>query len=189
MARMDEISKRRPASSARRLEKAGYRLARQVIAPALLVRARHDEALRRDLVPLRDLLRVHVFADDASRASACRAEMLGGAFELLPTSAEDLETPPRLECHLAVGPGVSEPSFSTVAPAVVDRDIDALLNSRGSRILTVAGVHYQLCVDDIEGVHVRAKAPFDAADESDVKATAAWIIERTLSRQEALEFD
>ena len=51
-----------------------------------------------------------------------------------------------------------------------------------SVVLTVFGAHYQLSIDGDQNVEVRAKVPFDALPDDEVKATAAWLYSRLWER-------
>ena len=102
-------------------------------------------------------------------------------FELLPTTARDLEGSPGL-FHPAIGPRLREPGFSSVAEAVADPEIDAAILSSRPTVITIAGVHYQLRPHGGVAVEVDAKAPFDAAEEDEVRDTAAWLGARAIAR-------
>ena len=122
--------------------------------------------------------------------------MLGGAFELAPIRAGELGAFLGSESLIAVGPGITDPSFPAVAAAIVDPEVDRLLERVEESalatatdprqvlpvVVTIAGVHYQLIVDELGAAEVRAKAPFDAADENEVATTASWLLERLEAR-------
>ena len=194
----NRISPYRMVSVAHRLEDSGFHLARQAFAPDLLDRARRDEALRRDLIPLREFLRPLVFDTAEARNSACQAQLLGGAIVLTPVKADELGVLLNSECLVGIGPRVVDQGFLVIAPTIVDPEVDRLAERAAggawdgtfgtppaaSTVVTVAGVHYQLLIDQWGESQVRAKCPFDAVDQSEIVSTATWLLGRMESRRE-----
>ena len=180
----------RAPADAHRLEALGFSLAKQGITRDARTRERRDRGFRADMVPMRELLRPHVFLGSQARDAACRSPMPGGVLALEPVSAGELRFRSSSECLFALGHGIDHPHFEEVASAVADSEIANLLGrtsrdrdgTRHSRsiVLTVTGAHYQLLIDGVGRPEVRAKAPFDVVPDLEVTRTATWFMMRLM---------
>ena len=176
-------------TDAYRLEALGFYLAEQVITPDARGREERDEAFHRDLVPVRDLLRPHVFSERAARDAACQSPMPGNVFALEPAAAGELAFRWRTPCLFAIGHGIDDDGFEDVVATIADPEMVDLVERHvhwggldrkepaDSIVLTIAGAHYRILIDD-EGPEVRAKAPFGVVSDDEVARTAAWLAHR-----------
>lgn len=182
----------RTPTDAYRLEALGFYLAEQVITSDARTREERDVAFQRDLVPVRDLLRPHVFSERAARDAACGSPMPGGVFALEPAAAGELAFRWRTPCLFAIGHGIDDEGFENVAPAIADPEMVDLVQRHIRRegpdrtehgdciVLTISGAHYQVLMDD-EGPEVRAKAPFGVVSDAEVARTAEWLADRMVA--------
>ena len=181
----------RTPTDAYRLEALGFHLAEQVITPDAREREKQDQAFRTDLIPVRDLLRPHVFSTRAARDAACQSPMPGNVFALEPAAAGDLAFRWRTPCLYAVGHSIDDDGFENVAATIADPEMVDFVERRIRRqgpdstryddsiVLTISGAHYQVFLDE-EGPEVRAKAPFGVASDDEVARTATWLVDRMM---------
>jgi hypothetical protein len=178
----------RTSTDAHRLATLGFHLAEQVITADAGARERWDEGFRVDLVPVRELLRPHVYSDREARDEACRSPMPGGVLALVPVDAGEVFFRWRTSCLFAIGHGIDDHGFEDVALAIAEPEVVSLVGAwrrgrgaggtRGAHsiILTVAGAHYQLVIDEAGRPEARAKVPFDVVSRDELERTAAWLL-------------